>query len=82
MKTGNAIRNTAEQFASREDTARASFIEFCVTVQGLTEETAKKALRYYVKTRLVKFDLVTIAFKVSHGAYLDKDVLERAATLA
>lgn len=69
-----------EHMARRLDAAEDSFIEFAVSV-GLTVEGARAALAVYVKRRLIKLDAVGGQFYIKHGAYLDADVLARAAEM-
>lgn len=55
------------------------FIEF-VTAKGFTQVEAEKILAVYKKARVIKFDKFMPQFQVTHGAFLDADVLRNALT--
>lgn len=71
------IRN----MASRSLQAEEKFIEYAQTHGGLSRRQAEDALQVYRKAKAIKLDVVTGQFTFTHGAYGDRDVLRRAASL-
>jgi hypothetical protein len=56
---------------------RQSFIETIEQISGI--DNASDVLDYYIKERIVRIDKRIGQFQVTHGAFLDKDVLIRAS---
>lgn len=59
-----------------------SVANFCAMLQeqyGLTEEQATNVWNVYVAARLVRWDSANATYRVKHGAFLDREVVLRAA---
>lgn len=76
----NSVTNGLQAVAKRIVNAENNFIEG-VMERGFTLEEAAKVLREYRKLKVVKLDAVNGVYKVKHGAYWDKDVLQKAVEL-
>ena len=61
--------------------AESAFIETLVALGGITEAEAVKVMAYYLKHKLAKLSIGVGAINVKHGAFLDRDVIRRAAEL-
>ena len=60
--------------------ARQSFIEAIEQISGI--DNASDVLDYYLKERIVRIDKHIGQYQVTHGTFLDKDVLLRASKAA
>ena len=67
--------------ASRMDQADAGFKDNLKELGGLTDEQAEKAFDYYKENKLFKPDAVMGKHTAKHGAYMDRDVIRKAAGL-
>jgi hypothetical protein len=67
--------------ASRMDQADAGFKDNLKELGGLTDEQAQKAFDYYKENKLIKSDAVMGKHTAKHGAYMDRDVIRKAAGL-
>ena len=67
--------------ASRMDQADAGFRDNLKELGGLTDEQAEKAFDYYKENKLFKSDAVMGKHTAKHGAYMDRDVIRKAAGL-
>lgn len=65
--------------AARGLQAEARFIEYARLHGNLSRDQAVKALAAFRKARVIKFDNVNGSFHVTHGEFLEPDVLRRAA---
>lgn len=63
--------------ASRMVNAGNDFVGVLVGM-GYTKDQAEKILAKYIKLKVIKLDAVGGKYSVKHGAFLDKDVLDRA----
>ena len=59
--------------------SRQSFIEAIEQISGI--DNAADVLDYYLKERIVRLDKHIGQYNVTHGSFLDKDVLIRASNL-
>lgn len=73
MKRG--LQSMAERSVEAED----KFIDYCRTHAGLSRNEALRVIRTYRKARVLRFDAVNGSFHVKHGAFLEKDILRKAA---
>jgi hypothetical protein len=64
----------------RQNNAVESFLRFLVD-EGFTTEEALKIKAVYQKERLIKFGANDGQWHIKHGAFLEPDVLRRAANL-
>lgn len=67
------------------DGATEAFEKFCDLVikqTGCTKKAATKVAELYLKNKLAKIDHISRQMTVRHGAFLDKEVLERAIEMA
>ncbi|MBB2959861.1 hypothetical protein [Methylobacterium sp. R2-1] len=71
-------RNTAIRILN----AYANFAETLVAAAGITSAQADAVARFYVKNKIAKVDPVIGRISVKHGAYLDREVILRAAAAA
>jgi hypothetical protein len=75
------IQPGLKNVASRMDQADASFKDNLKELGGLTDEQAQKAFDYYKENKLIKSDAVMGKHTAKHGAYMDRDVIRKAAGL-
>ena len=66
-------------FEIPEDSAKGQMVRF-IESRGLTTDEALAVLRYYEGQKIVRCRRGT--YGVDHGAFLESDVLRRAADLA
>ena len=66
------------QIAQRIVNAGQEFVENLMQLSGCTKAEAEKVFALYRKERLVKRDAVHGRYSVTHGAFLDADVIRRA----
>ena len=69
----------AKAINQRIDNGFESFIAFAMQKANLTREQAADAFAAFRKCKIVKIDMVCGTFSVKHGAFLESDVLRRAA---
>lgn len=69
----------AKAINQRIDNGFESFIAFAMQNASMTREQAVAAFATFRKLKLVKIDMVCGTFAVKHGAFLEADVLRRAA---
>lgn len=67
--------------ATRIENAETAFITYAMAEAGLTEAQATTALATMKKAKVLKIDPVMGQWNVKHGAFLEPDVLRRAAGL-
>lgn len=65
--------------AQRIVNAEMKFVEFAKKQAGLTDEQAAAAYNRLTKEKALKIDAVNGTFHAKHGAFLEPDVLRRAA---
>lgn len=68
--------------AMREQNAADSFVTVLVEQHGFTKSEAKEILDEYLRVRVMKLGMSDGQFHVKHGAFMDKDVLQRALVQA
>ena len=71
-------KNTAIRFINAEN----NFLSYLTERAGITEAEAVKVLALYRKMKVIKIDAVVGQWNVKHGAFLDADVIRRAAAEA
>lgn len=76
MTSQNSSRNPASDMVDRRLMALDRFIN-CVARIGFDGDVARRIAGYYLRHRIIRFD--GIDYKVRHGAFMDRDVLENAA---
>ena len=73
-------------FEIPEHSAKGGMVRYIQRVAGLSEGAAIAVLRYYEDQRIIRRRRGTYgrdtAYGVDHGAFLDAEVLRRAADLA
>lgn len=73
-------------FEIPEHSAKGGMVRYIQRVAGLSEGAALAVLRYYEDQRIIRRRNGTYgrdtAYGVDHGAFLDAEVLRRAADLA
>jgi hypothetical protein len=74
------IRGT-KSIAQRIVNAENAFIEVLVNLGSVTKAEAVRAMHTMLKLKVAKMDAVSGEIRVKHGAYLEADVIRRAATL-
>lgn len=74
----SAIRPIAERMVQ----AQTSFIETLSSLGGITKEEAGKVFALYLKRKVIKRDLAMGRYNAVHGAYLDRENIQHALTLA
>ncbi len=79
MTKNEAAKNEFGSLAVRQNNAVEAFISYAMETAALTEEQALTVVARYRKDKLCKFDAVSGRYLVKHGAFLDADVLRRAA---
>jgi hypothetical protein len=82
--TKKAIKDMAPGFsaiAQRQINAENGFVEAVMNLSGLTREEAVRAMRTLLKLKVAKMDSVNGVINVKHGAFLDPEVLRRAAAV-
>lgn len=74
-----AIREGVRSLGSRSVAAQDAFVDHVMTRARLSRGQAEKVLSVFRKERIIKIDAVNGTWTVKHGAFLDVDVLRRAA---
>ena len=69
----------AKAINQRIDNGFESFVAFAMRKASMNREQAVAAFATFKKLKIVKIDMVCGTFLVKHGAFLDADVLRRAA---
>lgn len=65
--------------ATRLANAEHDFLREAMVKGCLTPEEARKVLESYRKAKAIRFDSANSRYVVTHGAFWDSDVLNRAA---
>lgn len=68
-------------FVDRQVNARAEFVSNLKEQFGYSDEQAAKILDVYRKAKAVKMDFAQGRYHLTHGAFWDKEVLDRALNL-
>jgi hypothetical protein len=59
-------------------TNKESFLEYCTKVQGFTKAESRIIYKVYTENKIIKHSKHCVAWTVSHGAFLDKNVMQNA----
>lgn len=70
-----------KRVAERMVRAEEDFIANLMKLGGISRTNAERVLSYYLKHKMVQMDAVNGRLDVKHGAFLDRDVIQRAASL-
>lgn len=73
------IEKSTRGMAERMDQADDNFIATLMEHGKISRVQAEKVFRRYKKERIVKRDLTNARWTVTHGGFLDQDVIQRAA---
>jgi hypothetical protein len=73
------VRSGLKDMATRQVIARELFIDTIAGLGGLSKVEATKAFEELRRVGALKLDSVGGTYRAKHGAYMDKDVLQRAA---
>jgi hypothetical protein len=74
-----ALAPGLRRLAQRSVNAENRFLEYAMEHGRLDRGQAVTALAAFRKARVIKFDAVNGSFHVTHGGFLEPDVLRRAA---
>lgn len=74
-----SIARGARGLATRQLAAEEAFVEHVMSRGRLSRGEAERVLAAFRKARVIKLDAVNGTWHVKHGAFLDVDVLHRAA---
>lgn len=66
---------------SRGERAKAEFVETLQQYGGIDGATATRVMGVYLQERIARIDYGIGRVNVKHGAFLDRDVIRRAATM-
>ena len=75
------MRNGFRDMAQRIENAQANFIDNVCEQFGTTKPQAEKVLAVFKKAKAVKLDAVGGRYNLTHGAYWECDVIQRAIDL-
>ena len=75
------MEQSYKDMAARADNAVKAWRELCHEF-GFTSDEADKILMVYQKERIVKLDWGIGHYNVKHGAFMAKDVLQRALDIS
>jgi len=64
--------------AQRIENAADGFIAAAIDQFGITQEEGEVLLRVFVKAKAVKLDPIGGVYRLTHGAFWEKAVVERA----
>ncbi len=67
--------------AAAAPNATDRFLSALMALGGIDLATAKRVFAHYRKIRVVKVDGVAGCINVKHGAFLDADIIRKAAAL-
>ena len=70
--------NRFKDMATRIVNAETSFVATLQEISGCTENQAHAVMAFYLKNKLAKMSVGIGSISVTHGAYLDADVIRRA----
>lgn len=73
--------NPCSDLVTRQINAMNSFVEAVQEQFGKSKEQAEKVLSVFRKAKAVKFDTNNGQWTLSHGAFWDADVINRAIDL-
>lgn len=67
--------------AERMVRAEEEFLGTLMGMGGIERAAAERVLSYYRKHKIVRMDAVNARMSVTHGMFLDRDVIQRATAL-
>ena len=73
------MTDSFKDMATRITLAEGKFIAYAMEHAGLSRAEAVKALGALKRLKVLKIDVGVGQWRVTHGAYLEPDVLRRAA---
>jgi cystathionine beta-lyase family protein involved in aluminum resistance len=73
------MMNGTKQVAQRIVNAENRFLDTVMEIGHITHTEALRVLAAYRKAKVVKMDPVMGDFHVKHGAFMEADVIQRAA---
>lgn len=76
------MRDSFQAMAQREINAGNSFVASVIEAFGTTREQAEKVLLVFRKAKAVKLQRAIGVYNLTHGAFWDRDVIERAIATA
>jgi hypothetical protein len=79
--TASAMAPGFKAMATRMQNAEDSFIE-TIMAKGFTADEARKAMGIMLKLKVAKLDAVNGRIGVTHGMYLETDVIRNAVNMA
>lgn len=74
--------NGTNQVATRIINAEAAFIATLQKTSGCSKKDAKKVMEYYINLKIAKLDAVIGRITVTHGVFLDREIIEKAIEAA
>ena len=77
-RDGEPVKSSFQLMAERSVAAEDKFVENVMEQFNFNKDEAEKILDVYMKNKLVKIDSVTGDFKIKHGAFWEKEPMERA----
>ena len=75
------MQGSVDDVLHRMKVARRNFAESLVELGGVSAEVADKLVDLYLKKRWAKLSIGIGRINVKHGAFLDRDVIQRAAEM-
>jgi hypothetical protein len=76
------ISSGAHAIATRISNAESGFYDNVQEQFGFSREQAAKILRVFIKEKVAKLDVSVGRYKLTHGAFWDKQVMENALGVA
>lgn len=73
--------NKMQDMAQRIENARTAFLSSLMEQFQYTEEQAATIFTVYKKNKIIKLDPIMGRYTLTHGAFWDKPVLDRALAL-
>lgn len=74
------MHGSVTDYITRLQNARRNFALSLVELGGIEQSTADKLVDWYLDNKLAKLDANIGRISVRHGMYLDRDVIQRAAS--
>lgn len=72
------LRSVAQRMINAED----AFLDVLCSLGEINRGQAALVVAAFRKAKVIKFDAVAGEIRVKHGAFLDRDVIRRAAEVA
>lgn len=77
----NPVAGHLRAIAGRQTSAVDKFIDLLIESFGITVDEAEKVFALYRRTKAIKLDTWNGRYNVSHGAFWDRAVIQRAIDL-